>query len=58
MKEYSNHTGIDELSLELIVAAKGLVNELSKFTRGFATTIGFHAVPIEGVVECLSGIIE
>ena len=51
-------TSVEELLSELLKAAELLLNELSKLAGGLSSAVGLHAVPVEGVVEGLGGIVE
>src|SRR5690606_6158010 len=47
-----------ELFLELVEGAEGSVDGVGQRASRLTTTVGLHAVPIEGVVPHLGGIVE
>ena len=51
-------TSVNELSTELIVRAEVLVDKGGELASRLATAVGLHAVPVEGMVVRLGGIVE
>src|SRR5690606_6910084 len=47
-----------ELFRELIEGTEGGVDGISQSAGGLTTTVGLHAVPVEGVVPHLGGVVE
>jgi hypothetical protein len=53
-----SHASVCELRAELVVGAEVLVDEGGELAGGLSAAIGLHAVPVELVVEALSGVVE
>lgn len=51
-------TGLDEVGLELLVAAEILVDLLGQRRRGLTAAVGLHPVPEVEVVVVLAGVVE
>ena len=49
---------VHKLFSELRKASERFVDELSELASGKSSSTGLHAVPVEGVVEGLGGIVE
>ncbi|MDQ1132993.1 hypothetical protein QE386_001588 [Pseudoxanthomonas winnipegensis] len=50
--------GLGELFLELLEVAEGRVDQLGQLAAGRAAAVGRQAVPVEGVVPHLRGVVE
>lgn len=48
----------DEFSAEFVETAELLIDQGSDFAGGDTASVGLHAVPVEGVVPTLSGVVE
>ena len=51
-------TGSSKFSLELVIAAELGVDHGSDLASCDATSVSLHAIPVEGVVPALGGVVE